>query len=262
MIKLIKYEFRKMRTTLLTLLLVLAALEVVFLIGMNADNEKMYGISMGVIGFLVFGVYGYVLIAGVVGYARELSNRTGYLLFMAPVRPLSIIIGKLFATLAIAVGAVAVFGAVAYFDLDMLLTKLEVFDGPYLNMFDALLHTIGGAEFGITQILLALCYAALIVLIDMLLFISTAYLAITLAVTLLENKKGFVRGLVSVALYIGLNIGVSQLAGVLMLTNMNRRFDTVMEVLITLWPLLALYLGVSILFCWLSSVLLDKKVSL
>ena len=259
MLKLIKYEFRKMRTTLLVLALALAALEVVYLLGLKLDKSKMYGISLAVIGFLVFGVYAYVLIAGVIGYARELSNRTGYLLFMAPVRPLSIIIGKLFATMVIAVCAVAAFGAVAYLDVDMLLRREGLYEKR--GLIDWALLSIG-ADLTVSQILLLMLYGALYALTDMLLFISTAYLAITLAVTLLENKKGFVRGLVSVILYIAITFGIAQLAGVWIIARINMHFDSLVSVLLSLWPLFALYLGCGILFCWLSALLLDRKVSL
>ena len=92
MIRLMKYELRKMRTPLLIMLLILAVLQAGFMLGEYLDRENLAFICLWLISMLAFAVYGYILISGVVSYSRELKDRTGYLVFMAPVRPISIVL--------------------------------------------------------------------------------------------------------------------------------------------------------------------------
>ena len=110
MLKLMKYEFRKMRTTLLIMLAALAALEAGYLIGDKLHDYRVVGVSLGLLTALVFAVYVYILIAGIVSYSRELNDKTGYMTFMTPVSPLGVVSSKLLFTILAAVAATALFG--------------------------------------------------------------------------------------------------------------------------------------------------------
>ena len=64
----------------------------------------------------------------------------------------------------------------------------------------------------VQQILQQAGFWTLTVLIEVLLTMCTAYLAITLSATLLQNKKGFLKGLISILLFVALSWGSSWLA--------------------------------------------------
>ena len=57
MLKLMKYEFRKWRTTLLALLAGLAALEVGFIVGLKLDKPTLMTVCLSLIAFLTFATY-------------------------------------------------------------------------------------------------------------------------------------------------------------------------------------------------------------
>ena len=104
MFKLIKYEYRKNRTLLLTILGIIAVLEVYFLVSahlaqkyamidMFSETTQRAEVNLAVsISLLVaasFGTALAVFIMGVAGYSRELNQRTSYLIFMTPQSTLS-----------------------------------------------------------------------------------------------------------------------------------------------------------------------------
>ena len=95
MLKLMKYEFRKLRGALLSMLGILAVLEVGFFVGTNMEKPTMTGVSLGLLTLLVFVVYAYILLAGMASYSRELKEKSGYLIFLAPVRPIGVVLSKL-----------------------------------------------------------------------------------------------------------------------------------------------------------------------
>ena len=87
MFKLLKYEFRKARTSLLTLLGLTAGLELYFLISLYAnfkDHEDHLVASVVLLMLCTYAVSIYVLIRGVTSYSSELRSRSGYLIFLTP----------------------------------------------------------------------------------------------------------------------------------------------------------------------------------
>ena len=68
MLKLMKYEFRKLRTPLLVMVLILAGLEIGFLAGYKLEKTVLTAISVTLLTTLVFVSYAFLLIAGVVAW--------------------------------------------------------------------------------------------------------------------------------------------------------------------------------------------------
>ena len=136
MLKLMKYEFRKLRNTLLIMLAALAALEIGFLVGEAMEKTGLMTVSLVLISVLVFLVYAFIILAGMASYSRELKEKSGYLVFMVPVRPIGVVLSKLVFT---AVAASAVFGAVAYFDFRYLIDKMDI-DPDVMNQINMLLR--------------------------------------------------------------------------------------------------------------------------
>ena len=126
MLKLMKYEFRKLRMVLLIMLIALVVLEIGFVAGYHFEKPDVFGVCIALITILTFAVYGYILVSGVAGYYRELSNRTGYMIFMTPRRSIEIVLSKILFTLLAAIAATLVFGAAAYLDYRFLVNGLNV----------------------------------------------------------------------------------------------------------------------------------------
>ena len=125
MLKLMKYEFRKTRTTLLIMVAALVALEAGFLIGDRIDDYRIAGVCLGLLTALVFAVYVYILIAGITSYSREINDKTGYMTFMVPVSPMGIVVSKLLFTVLAALVITALFGGAVYYDYAQLFKRLD-----------------------------------------------------------------------------------------------------------------------------------------
>ena len=82
--KLLKYEFRRARTSLLTVLGVIAVLEMYFLISLGVDHMEHVVIAAVLMMFASYGAAVYIFVRGVASYASELKAKSAYLIFMTP----------------------------------------------------------------------------------------------------------------------------------------------------------------------------------
>ena len=261
MFKLMKYEFRKMRTTILAMLGALVVLEAGFLIGDKVENYTIAGISLGLLTALVFAVYVYILIAGIVSYSREINDKTGYMTFMVPVSPMGVVASKLLYTVLAALVVTALFGGAVYYDYHMVFKSMDM-DAESLRQMDfafSMLTGGMGANVSLTRVILTLAFEAGTVLISIILTMCTVYLAITLSATLLQNKKGFLRFLVSFLLFVALSWLTAKAGGSL---SGDAVPSTSRELLRSLGAQAALDFGFAVVFAAASAWLLDRKVSL
>ena len=260
MFKLMKYEFRKMRATLLAMLGALAALEIGFIAGLKLEKSGLMAVCITLISILVFVVYAYIILAGMASYSRELKEKSGYLIFMTPVRPVGIVLSKLIFTALASLAATAVFGLVAYLDFRYLLDRANI-DPDVLDQVNMLLRFGLNSNATVFQILRTALFYALTVLIEVMLTMCCAYLAITLSATLLQNKKGFLRGLISLLLFGLLTWGGNWLSQKLFYEGVTvsaslEEFKHALG-----WSLL-LNAGLCAVFTAASAWLLDHKVNL
>lgn len=264
MLKLMKYEFRKLRPVLLVMLGALVALELTFIIGYKMEKPDMYAIAVVLISVLVFAVYGYILVSGITSYSRELTNRTGYLVFMTPTRPIGIVLSKLIFTLLAGIAATAVFGIAAYIDYAFLFERLDITPGVIDQIRQqanwAIIAVFGDITMNVDRLGLTIAYGAASVLIQVMYTMCTAYLAITLSATLLSNKKGFIRALASLGLFFALEWGAGKLNQLII--NAMPRVYTLSALMNLLAASLGFYVVVSALFAWASASLLKHRVSL
>lgn len=261
MLKLMKYEFRKMRTVLLIMVGALVVLEAGFLIGDKIDSYRLVGISLGLLTALVFAVYIYILLAGIKSYSNELNDKTGYMTFMAPVSPLGVVVSKLLFTIIAAVCVTALFGTAVYYDFAMEFKGLELDPEAMQGINFALSLMTGGlgGEITLFRVILNLAFEAGTVLIEIMLTLCTAYLAITLSATFLQNKRGFIRFAVSAALFIALSFITSKVGG---LIHPAENVETTAQLLRLLGIQAAVDFAFAALFAGASAWLLDRKVSL
>ena len=260
MLKLMKYEFRKLRTTLLCLLGTLAALEIGFLAGLQLHKSSLLAVSISLITVLVFLVYAYIILAGMASYSRELNEKSGYLIFLAPVRPIGVVLSKLLFTALAALAVTGLFGLVVFWDYRMLLSRIDI-DPQYIDQFNLMLRFGLGADATLQQILQVAGYTALSVLIQIMLTMCTAYLAITLSATLLQNKKGFLRALISLVLFVALSWGSGRLSQRLFYDRFTIG-ATALQLSGTLGWSALFNLGLCAAFAAASAWLLNKKVDL
>lgn len=260
MLKLMKYEFRKMRTTLLAMLGALVALEIGFITGVHLEKNNVMAICLTLISILVFVVYGYIMLAGMASYSRELKEKSGYLIFMTPVSPLGIVLSKLLFTTLVSLVATATFGLAAYLDLRYLIERAHL-DANTLKQLNTMLRFGLNSNADLFQIMRTVLFYVLTVLIEIMVTMCSAYLAITLSATLLQNKKGFIRGFVSLLLFVLLTWGGSWASQKLFYEGvaMSATFEQMKGVLA--WSAL-FNAGLCAIFIAASAWLLDKKVNL
>ena len=104
-------------------------------------------------------------------------------------------------------------------------------------------------------------FSAASVLLEVLLTMCTAYLAITLSATLLQNKKGFLRGLISFALFVALSWGSSWLTQKLLYERIRLGAE-INEFQAVFGGSLLLNFVLCAIFAGASAWLLDKKVDM
>ena len=260
MLKLMKYEFRKTRTVLVVLLIAFAALQLGFVAGIRADRPRLYIPASMLTAFLVYGAYVYILLSGIVSYSRELRDRTGYLVFLVPVHPFGVVLSKLLFTLLAAVAATAVFGAGAYLDYVGLFRRLSI-DPALLQKIDlSMFLPMVGESLPLGQIAMMALTVLATLLIRLMTTACTAFLAITLSATLMQNRKGFLRGLLSFLFFFLLVWGAQALEDALL--GPLTRAASMSAMLRRLGASLAVNLAFCGLFAWLSAWLLDRRVNL
>ena len=188
MLKIVKYEFRKSRTSLLVMLLIAAGLFLLAPLGKALHREYLMALSLILLLFYAFAAFVYALVRGISAYSGELRGKTGYLLMMIPRSTMSVLFGKLLFSLAMAL---------------LMLAATTLALGASFTMLTAQNHQIEGAlnmlRFGMTQIGLdpahlatTALYFTVDILCSVLLLVGIGYLSVTLSATVLQEGKFFV----------------------------------------------------------------------
>ena len=99
MLKMLKYEFRRGIFPLLIVGIVIAAIELYFLIGTLTEHADHSVIAIALLILAAFCCYLFVLIYGIISYSQDLKNKSGYLVFMAPISSYKVIGAKLLSIL-------------------------------------------------------------------------------------------------------------------------------------------------------------------
>ncbi len=211
MLKLLKYELRKNRTAILIFLALTLALEGCFLYGMTQKDENGVPLVLSSMGLMMmaYAALIYVLIVGVTSYAKEMKQRSAYLIFMTPNSGLKIMGSKYLFTLTVGLMFALLYGALGVLDVAL---AADIFSDmqAFLKDMDALLLQWG---VHMDQFILAALIIVLYGLLSILSFFAIAYFAITLSHTLFRDKKW--RGIVSLVFFFVLNIAVSKITGLL-----------------------------------------------
>lgn len=174
--KLLKYEFRRARTSLLTVLGVIAVLEMYFLISLGVDHMEHVVIAAVLMMFATYGAAVYIFVRGVASYASELKAKSAYLIFMTPNSGLKIMGSKYLYTFVNGILLGGVCGALGALDLSLIMMHEDDWQS-FLRMMDIFLRVNQGVQTG--QIVLAIVFYLVLVLLSLLTFFAMAYFAIT-----------------------------------------------------------------------------------
>lgn len=253
--KLLKYEFRRARTSLLTVL--------------GVDHMEHVVIAAVLMMFASYGAAVYIFVRGVASYASELKAKSAYLIFMTPNSGLKIMGSKYLYTFVNGILLGGVCGALGALDLSLIMMHEDDWQS-FLRMMDIFLRVNQGVQTG--QIVLAIVFYLVLVLLSLLTFFAMAYFAITLSHTLFRDKKW--RTWVALLIFVGVYWGLSYLQGLLPnpVENLvfNTMYDPNAEITVTTFADMipqmlpyALYdLAIVLLSLFGCGWMLDKKVSL
>ena len=258
MLKMLKYEYRRALAPLFIIFILFGFEELYFLISTAMQKETHTTIATSLFVMLSFGCYIFVLIYGIVSYNRDLKNKEGYLVFMAPISSFQILGAKLLSILLTGitlVGAIFLFGSINY----SFAASVYHFEGfiDFLKMgFESLGTSLASIVGGVLGFIIAF-------LIEFFMTVTIGYLAISLGSTVLQNKK--IKSFASFVLFIVLTGVVNGIA--VSLPNMKNtarlaEVNDLSSMLLYMAPQLGVYLLVAVL-CYIgSSFLLEKKISL
>lgn len=145
--KLLKYEFRRARTSLLTVLGVIAVLEMYFLISLGVDHMEHVVIAAVLMMFASYGAAVYIFVRGVASYASELKAKSAYLIFMTPNSGLKIMGSKYLYTFVNGILLGSVCGALGALDLSLIMMHEDDWQS-FLRMMDIFLRVNQGVQTG------------------------------------------------------------------------------------------------------------------
>ncbi len=256
MLKLMKYEFRKSRTLILTLLGVIVTLEALFLYGMAATKENVLLIATVLLVLASYGTALAVFIMGVSSYSRELNQKSSYLIFMTPRSTLSIIGAELDFTLVTGRGFAWLLTGVAALDVPAFLETMGEDKTAVLDLIDSLMQQY---DWSFARIILIIGFYAALIMASIVSTISVAYLAITLSATFMRGKKG--HALVSVGLFVGINLALNWIRNALTRVTMTD-IRTASDMIGGLWPSLIISLVMIAASIAVSAWMLKTKVDL
>lgn len=211
MLKSMKYEFRKNAFVLTIIGVVFVIAEIMFLIGTGFDNEKLFGIGLFVLLLLGFVGSAYIMINGVNAYSRDLKDKSGYLVFMAPISTYKIIGAKLLMIFV----EILVFSIVSF-----LAAVVDIFFFVRVQTDVTMDEILEGLSFFFQMpksdlymqiaVIVAFVFSALLALY---MIVTLAYLSISLSATVFQNKRG--KGLVSFLVFIALGILLSYIGNMI-----------------------------------------------
>ena len=272
MLRLIKYELRKNRALLLTILGVIVALEAYFLVSAHLAEkyqitsslssaaqqaEVNLVVSMSLLAFASFGTAMAVFIMGVAGYSRELNQKTSYLIFMTPNSTMAIVGSKLLFTLFTGVAFAALLAALAFADFNVMASVVSPEWRGYYNLLDAFMTN---NNLSLTGALLTIAFYVSVVFLSIIATVSVAYFAITLSATFMRGKKG--HALVSVLLFLVISWGISRLTSLMIPDDVYRIMGNASDMTRIIAPQALLDAGVLALSLVSCAWMLKKRVDL
>lgn len=253
MFKLIKYEYRKDLPLYIIILSIIIALAGYLAISILSESEINIGISVVLYLLGGWGAVMFIMVIGVISYAREINSRTSYMSFMAPVTTFEIVGAKYISLMLTTIVATSIYVALAYMNITLALSQFK----EIRDIAELIDYILVYYETDLAEIVVSFVGILFSIWITILLTVNYAYLAITLSSTILANKRG--KAWLAIGLFVGIRIVTS------IIEQMIPKFDfgtSLAKVLMSNWLVFAFQLMIIIGTYFGISIMLKKRVSL
>lgn len=250
--KLMKYEFRKQLLSKIIVGVLVAALELLYIVGVLTENGDWAGLGAGLLMITAVVALFYFSFEAIITYSNDLKTKQSYMLFLTPRSMYQIVGAKMLTTVLQILGVGLLFAFLLVGDVLLICAKngeIKVLIEGVKSFF--LMLT------GIEIRWLEIGYMVFILLVTWLEFILMAFFSITLSTTLFANKR--LKGVASVAIYFILEWVIRKLADLVTSAGVPAGEYLVADG--EVWAYIGVY-AVAMLLCYFgTALLLEKKVS-
>ena len=247
MLKLVKYEFRKQLFSKVMILVILALLQVGFMIGLFFEKERLLATSMGLYLFLSIASVLFVAFESINTYSNDLKTKQSYMLFLTPNSTYKIVGAKVLSTIVTIGLTAAVFVGATLIDFAAVLVKYDKV-AKVIELIQEFSAKLFQANIDYAYIISFVIYF----LFDLIAILIIGMASITLSATFLSNSKG--KAVVSIIFFFGINFVLGRIEGWVLPARSLTSTDP--YYINCVWSL-----GVIVVFYFLTSYMLDKKVS-
>lgn len=202
MLKLIKYELIKQKTSKVIIGAILVLLEVVFLASMFLGKEEIMAIAAGMLVFLAAITFVIVGLEEIITYYHDLRDKSGYMLFMAPYNVYEIMGSKILTGFLSIAAAAIVFGVIGFLDVTAVFARY----GELQTLFDQM-REFFSLTWQVDVDGMLIVWSIIQVVFSWVGMVTSAFLAITLCITIFSGMR--CKGLISFVIYCVLNIAVN-----------------------------------------------------
>lgn len=263
MLKLIKYEFRKHLFSKILILIVLAVLELMFLVGLFLEKESLLGTSLFLFSIVTIGVMFFISYECIFTFYRELKSKQGYMLFLTPYSSYSIIGAKVIHTMLQIPLITIIYGAFVFINIGIVAAKYSKISEVF-RMFQMGFQFLFDFNVSVSDIIFWL----LSYLISWLSVVMLGFLAITLSMTFMANFKW--KGVLSIVFFFFLNYIVFKIQDFILPNadwSLMQNSAVISGVTMSFSPettlLSCIYMiGIMVISYFATAWMLDKKVSL
>lgn len=199
MLKLMKYELLKQRTSKLILGGFLLAAELAFILGIVLGREDIWALAVVGLVFVTFAGFLVVGLEAIFTYFTDMKEKRGYMLFMTPNSVYSILGSKLLTSILTIAVWILLIGLLAAADVAVLILIYSNFE-----VFMEQIRFWGERLFSIQIDWFIVALVTLEVFFNWVCVVTSAFLAITISMLLLSGHR--FRGIISFILYIIINL--------------------------------------------------------
>ncbi len=253
MFKMIKYEYRKDMPLYIVVIGLILSLTMYLAFSILAESEVNLAISIILFILCGFGAVVFIMVIGVISYAREINAKSSFMTFMTPLNAFEIVGSKYITLIITTILATALYVGGAYMNISIALLKFDEID----NIMEMMDYFLVYYESSMTEIITTFLVLVFSIWCSILMTVSYAYLAITLSSTILANKRG--KGWLAVGLYMAISVSSNIVSTILPRFEFG---ETLAELLLSQWPIFMFQIMMIVGTYFGVSLLLKKKVSL
>lgn len=199
MLKLMKYELIKQKTSKIIIAAVLLVLEIMFFAGVIIENENMWALAVAFLLLLVIITFFIVALEAIFTYSNDLKDKSGYMLFMTPHSVYEIMGSKILTSIVSIIIATVFFGLLTFIDMTVILSRYGEFE-KLLEFFQLFLKQVFSIDVSWSSVVIGTVYG----IFDWISILTSGFLAITLCMTIISGMKG--KGFISFVLFWIINL--------------------------------------------------------